>query len=60
MAGAAMGLKVSTWILGVLGLVSIAEFFVEGLPRIGEYYLDGIDIAWKGSQGDEGLHPSQP
>ena len=57
MAGAAMGLKVSTWILGVLGLVSIAEFFVEGLPRIGEYYLDGIDIAWKGTQGDEGLLP---
>ena len=57
MAGAAMGLKVSTWILGVLGLVSVAEFFVEGLPRIGEYYLDGIDIAWKGTQGDEGLHP---
>nr|WP_314526264.1 polymorphic toxin type 15 domain-containing protein [uncultured Pseudomonas sp.] len=57
MAGAAMGLQVSSWILGVLGLVSIAEFFVEGLPRIGGYYLDGINIAWRGSQGDEGLDP---
>lgn len=34
-AGAVMGLKVSGWILGALGLASIAEFFVEGLPRIG-------------------------
>ncbi|VVQ20234.1 hypothetical protein PS914_06441 [Pseudomonas fluorescens] len=57
MAGAAMGLQVSTWILGALGLVSVAEFFVEGLPRIGEYYLDGINIAWRGTQGDEGLNP---
>lgn len=57
MAGAAMGLKVSSWILGALGLVSIAEFFVEGLPRIGEYYLDGINIAWRGTKGDEGLDP---
>ena len=46
-AGAVMGLKVSGWILGVLGLASIAEFFIEGLPRIGEYYIDGISIAWK-------------
>ena len=57
MAGAAMGLQVSTWILGALGLVSVAEFFVEGVPRIGEYYLDGINIAWRGTQGDEGLNP---
>ncbi|VVO19152.1 DUF6861 domain-containing protein [Pseudomonas fluorescens] len=57
MAGAAMGLQVSAWILGALGLVSVAEFFVEGLPRIGEYYLDGINIAWRGTQGDEGLNP---
>ena len=51
-AGAAMGLKVSGWILGVLGLASIAEFFIEGLPRIGEYYLDGIRIAWEGTRDD--------
>ncbi|MFJ3368314.1 DUF6861 domain-containing protein [Pseudomonas sp. NPDC086251] len=56
-AGAAMGLHVSTWILGVLGLTSIAEFFVEGLPRIGEYYLTGINIAWEGPRGDAGLNP---
>ncbi|MGF6392285.1 hypothetical protein QFZ86_001182 [Pseudomonas plecoglossicida] len=55
-AGAAMGLQVSGWILGVLGLASIAEFFVEGLPRIGEYYLDGICIAWEGTRSD-GLDP---
>ncbi|WP_060507886.1 DUF6861 domain-containing protein [Pseudomonas sp. NBRC 111124] len=55
-AGAAMGLKVSGWILGVLGLASIAEFFLEGLPRIGEYYLDGIRIAWEGTR-DEGINP---
>ncbi|MDZ3993040.1 DUF6861 domain-containing protein [Pseudomonas sp. Teo4] len=54
-AGAAMGLKVSGWILGMLGLASIAEFFVDGLPRIGEYYLQGIQIAWEGTHGDEGL-----
>ncbi|MEG2042612.1 MAG: hypothetical protein RR068_16080, partial [Hafnia sp.] len=56
-AGAAMGLQVSTWILGVLGLTSIAEFFVEGLPAIGKYYVDGINIAWEGTQGDDGLSP---
>ena len=55
-AGVAMGLKVSGWILGVLGLASIAEFFIEGLPRIGEYYLDGIRIAWEGTR-DEGFNP---
>ncbi|QHF05529.1 hypothetical protein N015_25210 [Pseudomonas asturiensis] len=56
-AGAAMGLKVSTWILGTLGLMSIAEFFVEGLPRIGEYYLTGISIVWRDTRGDHGLIP---
>ncbi|KAI2694090.1 DUF6861 domain-containing protein [Pseudomonas sp. TNT3] len=56
-AGATMGLQVSTWILGILGLTSIAEFFVEGLPRIGEYYLTGINIAWEGPRGEEGLNP---
>lgn len=55
-AGAAMGLKVSGWILGALGLASIAEFFLEGLPRIGEYYIDGISIAWEGTR-DESLNP---
>lgn len=56
-AGAAIGLKVSGWILGVLGLSSIAEFFIDGLPRIGQYYRDGIRTAWDGTRGDEGLSP---
>src|SRR5690606_9509313 len=56
-AGAAMGLKVSGWILGALGLASIAEFFVEGLPRIGEYYVDGIRFAWEGTCGNESGGP---
>ena len=43
--------------MGILGLSSIAEFFVEGLPRIGEYYLTGINTAWKGPRGEEGLNP---
>ncbi|MBA6109019.1 hypothetical protein H4C48_01445 [Pseudomonas asiatica] len=56
-AGAAMGLKVSGWILGALGLASIAEFFIEGLPRIGECYVDGIRFAWEGTCGNEGSGP---
>ncbi|MCK2123561.1 DUF6861 domain-containing protein [Pseudomonas sp. PNPG3] len=56
-AGAAVGLKVSGWILGALGLASIAEFFIEGLPRIGEYYVDGIRFAWEGTCGNEGTGP---
>ncbi|WP_223590401.1 DUF6861 domain-containing protein [Pseudomonas sp. A-R-19] len=56
-AGAAMGLQVSTWILGILGLTSVAEFFVEGLPRIGEYYLHGINIASNGPRGERGMNP---
>ncbi|MFJ4442662.1 DUF6861 domain-containing protein [Pseudomonas sp. NPDC089422] len=55
-AGTAIGFKVSGWILGVLGIASLAEFFVDGLPRIGEYYLDGIGIAWEGTRGEEGLN----
>ncbi|WP_343595604.1 DUF6861 domain-containing protein [Pseudomonas sp.] len=54
-AGTAIGFKVSGWILGVLGIASLAEFFVDGLPRIGEYYLDGIGIAWEGPRGEQGL-----
>ncbi|WP_325948611.1 DUF6861 domain-containing protein [Pseudomonas putida] len=56
-AGAAMGLQASSWILAILGLQSIAEFFVEGLPRIGSYYLTGIKTAWEGTRGDDGLTP---
>ncbi|MEE5098951.1 polymorphic toxin type 15 domain-containing protein [Pseudomonas alliivorans] len=56
-AGAMMGLQVSTWILSALGLMSIAEFLVDNLPRIGEYYLSGISIVWNGTRGDHGLNP---
>ncbi|WP_130908423.1 DUF6861 domain-containing protein [Pseudomonas sp. Sample_16] len=59
-AGAAMGLQVSTWILGILGLTSIAEFFTEGLPRIGDYYWRGIHIAWNGPRSEGGLDPFRP
>ncbi|WP_085675893.1 MULTISPECIES: DUF6861 domain-containing protein [unclassified Pseudomonas] len=55
-AGTAIGFKVSGWILGVLGIASLAEFFVDGLPRIGECYLDGIGIAWEGPRGEQGLN----
>jgi len=57
LAGAALGLQISTWVLGVLGLASIADFFIDGLPRIAEYYVEGINIAWKGPRGDDGLQP---
>ena len=40
----------------MLGIASLAEFFVDGLPRIGEYYLQGIGIAWEGTRGEEGLN----
>lgn len=59
-AGAAMGLQVSTWILGILGLTSIAEFFTDGLPRIGDYYWRGIHIAWNGPRSEGGLDPFRP
>jgi hypothetical protein len=57
MAGFAVGAQVSTWLLGMLGLTAIAEFFVEGLPRIAGDYLAGIQIAWDGPRGEEGLNP---
>lgn len=56
-AGAALGMQASGWILTILGLQSVAEFFVEGLPRIGGYYLTGIQTAWEGPRGEEGLTP---
>lgn len=40
-----------------MGLQSIAEFFVDGLPLIGRYYLTGIKTAWEGPLGDEDLTP---
>ncbi|MFK3798605.1 DUF6861 domain-containing protein [Pseudomonas sp. NPDC088444] len=45
-----MALKASGWILGVLGLAAVAEFFVDGLPKIAGYYWHGINIAWDAPQ----------
>jgi hypothetical protein len=59
-AGAAMGLQISTWLLGMLGLTSIAEFFIDGLPRIAGYYVSGIEIAWNGPKSDTGLCHIRP
>jgi hypothetical protein len=56
-AGAALGMQVSSWILKILGLQSVAEFFIEGLPRVGGYYVTGIQTAWEGPRGEEGLAP---
>ncbi|EPF64476.1 DUF6861 domain-containing protein [Pseudomonas syringae] len=56
-AGAAIGLELSTWILGILGLASIAEFFVDGLPRLVDHYVRGITVAWEGTRGEPGLNP---
>lgn len=55
--GIAIGLQAGTWILGVLGLASVAEFFVDGLAPLIEHYLRGIETAWEGTRGDEGLSP---
>ncbi|MFK3799972.1 DUF6861 domain-containing protein [Pseudomonas sp. NPDC088444] len=49
-AGSAIALKASGWILGVLGLAAVAEFFVDGLPKIAGYYWRGINIAWDAPQ----------
>ncbi|WP_342671335.1 MULTISPECIES: DUF6861 domain-containing protein [Pseudomonas] len=46
--GAALGAQASTFILGILGLESIAESVVDGFPRIIHYYTRGISTAWQG------------
>ena len=56
-AGMAAGLQASSWILGVLGLASVAEFFVQGLPALLDHYVRGIQVAWDGTRGNEGLSP---
>ena len=56
-AGMAVGLQASSWILGVLGLASVAEFFVQGLPALLEHYVRGIQVAWDGAGGNDGLNP---
>ncbi|WP_455913977.1 DUF6861 domain-containing protein [Pseudomonas syringae] len=56
-AGMAAGLQASSWILGVLGLASVAEFFVQGLPALLDHYVRGIEVAWDGTRGNDGLNP---
>lgn len=56
-AGMAIGLQASSWILGVLGLASVAEFFVQGLPALLDHYVRGIEVAWDGTRGNDGLNP---
>lgn len=56
-AGMTVGLQASSWILGVLGLASVAEFFVQGLPALLDHYVRGIQVAWGGTRGNEGLNP---
>ncbi|PBP57925.1 DUF6861 domain-containing protein [Pseudomonas syringae] len=46
--GAALGAQASTFILGILGLESIAESVIDGFPRIIHYYTRGISTAWQG------------
>ncbi|RMV55097.1 hypothetical protein ALP08_04871, partial [Pseudomonas syringae pv. pisi] len=47
-AGALIGVQAGTWILGVMGLASIAEFFTEGLKPIATGYIRGVSTAWNG------------
>jgi hypothetical protein len=49
-AGALVGVEAGTWILAILGLPAIAEFFTEGLKPIATGYIRGISTAWKGPQ----------
>ncbi|RAU43067.1 DUF6861 domain-containing protein, partial [Pseudomonas sp. RIT409] len=57
LAGMGVGLQASGWILTALGLASIAEYFVNGLPVLLDHYLVGIQVVWDGISGDEGLNP---
>ena len=51
-AGAALGAKVGCWILAVLGLKALAEFFIEGLPAILDHYRRGLSRAWAAPDHD--------
>jgi hypothetical protein len=51
-AGAALGAKVGGWILAVLGLKALADFFIEGLPAILDHYRRGLSRAWAAPDHD--------
>jgi len=44
--GGGLGLRAGIWLLGVLGLASLVDFIVDGLPRILDGYVQGIRIAY--------------
>jgi hypothetical protein len=49
-AGALIGVEAGTWILGILGLASIAEFLEDGWKPIVNGYIQGVSTAWNGPQ----------
>ncbi|EIK96935.1 hypothetical protein PMM47T1_09756 [Pseudomonas sp. M47T1] len=46
--GGMFGLKVGTWIVGVMGLAALAEDITKGLPPVLDAYAQGIRTAWNG------------
>ncbi len=54
LAGALLGVQAGTWLLGILGLASLAEFFTDELKPIVMGYLRGARIAWQGPQERNG------
>lgn len=54
LAGALLGVQAGTWLLGILGLASLAEFFTDELKPIVMGYLRGASIAWQGPQERNG------
>jgi hypothetical protein len=44
--GSVLGLKAGGWVLGMYGLATLAEHFVEGMPDIAWSYQQGVKQAW--------------
>jgi hypothetical protein len=44
--GTALGLKAGGWVLSILGLSAIADFFIDGMPNILGGYQRGVNMAW--------------
>jgi predicted phage tail protein len=44
--GGVLGLKAGGWVLGMYGLATLAEHFVEGMPDIAWGYQQGVKQAW--------------
>jgi hypothetical protein len=44
--GGVLGLKAGGWVLGMYGLATLAEHFVEGMPDIAWSYQQGVKEAW--------------